>query len=1436
MKKFLSMALILTMLVTTLMSVTIVDVSAVSATDFAQTIKITPATETTPRKIEYTFGVPKLPAKANTDRPIAKEANSFATGEWWMGGYTYDKALDAQNIVNIDATGMYPKQKVVTVSYVTNPLDTVNGGNMTKIAFENVTVKDDTYIANGKTNILKDSAGNELSRISANYFRLSLMGKDHDANYSVPSDNISSFTRIDSFASVAKANLLSMFNEGNAYVYTFYAYTNTKDVGNSIVFKTHNNGSQRGDLSFPESFVYSDAAAVDGSKGIPHKVQYVVSGTALDKGNTFYHLYIDGVEMAKGVANTSTISTALQVLICKDIAFSGSDNRKFYRADWYVTKAPENLISPVLMTANELKDELLVVPNLTSATQSTTFRTDDYITGVNSYVKANIKTALETTTPGDKYAEIYESAYNDVTKLVDKSVANPTVKLVNRTTGAEVSYANASGSLDNYYLKVKGVYITPVKGEDIEISEPVIKTVKSAANDPNGLLFNIACGSKTSGIEASGHVQFNDDGTPKYDTYLKTAADPYFGNVLQYDIMTTVKNKNYRLPFNLKYGDTFGKETLTNIADKFLYISYYLKSVPDINGNKNGGALTPAVSIRDTAKGVDDPATASGLGSITMAYNENWTKYQGTLNVNDTTLGTYTLATSIGSFGATPILRFVLGAGPYSFQMADVNVVMFDSEETFNSVKDDSTLKSLSVNGVDLDVTKRNFEVEVDDEVTLADIKDTLLYTTAVDCNRVDVTMPESLPGYIKITSYALSADATNTAETKKTEYSIYVKTKKISKFEMSADFKAGKAEVSATIVEPKNADVYMAYYNQAGRMIKISKHYSPYTGTARTVSETENIPADTVKVKAFVMDTNQAPILPSIVRKKAIVAPEFIDNGSFENGTYKGWSTNNSGNVIVNEGHNSDKSVKIVAGVFEQDITSKVNLAGQGFYQISSFAKSVDDDDVNVRMYIEYRLEGDTANRQTGAKTLLVGPEWLNANSIVELSEYIVNDDYSETLDVNSEKEVTFAKLVITVYRNTGKAGFLIDDISVSKVGNLDGTSETKLSKPSVFLLSDSLGQDYDTRSFPGQGWAYNFREYFTDDVNYFNFAASGWSTRTFVQGVLSEGTYTRPVWHRYKTAIKEGDFVIVALGHNDVGSGTKKTTPEEYKANLKTIVDDTRNAGGNVIFVSNVPNAHPSLDYSYKVGINTRYQEVFIPYAQELGVPYINMNLAMTDMEKELFKDESYLASYKIGRAPHQQAIYKFNLADNGFMEDDSDFSYPIIDTTIGASFDPTHIQYRGAQYVADFLAQQFVVKDLDIKDYITVNDTQLISNGGFEVGLYDWTVPEARTFKFILPEGAPQQYGNNFGTLTTTGTISQDITIPLKANGGKKYTLSADVTTTVTVAVKVNGNTVATATLSPTSKTAVLDLTSVSNPATAVIEFTSSTECTYDNISMK
>lgn len=971
---------------------------------------------------------------------------------------------------------------------------------------------------------------------------------------------------------------------------------------------------------------------------------------------------------------------------------------------------------------------------------------------------------------------------------------------------------------------------------DTTTSTGTIKVVKSATADAGGMLFNIASGSTTSGMESAGQVQFDESGNPNYDTFLKTVNDSYFGNVLQFDVMTSVSGKSYRMPFNLKNGDTFGNETLTNISGKYLYVSYYIKSVPDINNAKNNTTVKPRIALRDTSAKKDITVTPTGLSDTVITYSEDWTKFQGTHDVSTGTLGNYTLPTSYAAYGGAPIMRFTLGAGPYSFQMADLNVVMFDSKDTYDNVKDISTLSALSFNGNTLDVTQNNFSVNVGESTTLSQLADMISYTPYVDCNRVDVDLPESLPGYVTLTSYSLSADVTDTAETNKTVYEIYV-INKTNNVKISPDFETKKAEISASIIDDKDAYIFTAYYNQKGQVIKINKYSSPTTGTSRTFSKTEDIPDGTVKAKAFLWDTSYKPISPASVKRLQIIKPEFAANGTFEDGTYTGWVNGGASNSIANEGFESNYSFKIHQGAsITQDITNDIVLAGTGYYYLTSYAKSTTDDYANIAMTVYYRLTGDTEDRKTTPRVLAVNNEWTQLNEVIELADYTVNDDGTETLNTQSEKVITSAKLVISGHSNEETDYMLVDNISLSKIGEIDGTVVKEIEKPSIFVLSDSICQDYNTASYPRQGWGFTLRDYFGEDVNYFNIAVSGWSTRTFVEGVMGTYSFARPVWHKYKTAIKEGDYVIISLGHNDVGSGTKKTTPEEYKANLKTIVDDTRNAGGNVIFVSNVPNAHPTLDYSYKVGINTRYQEVFVPYAAELGVPCINMNLAMTEMENELFKDESYLASYKNGRSAHQQAIYLFNLADNGFIGSDSEFNYSITDDSLGICYDPTHIQYRGAQYVADFLAQQFVAKDLGLKDYITINDSQLISNGGFEMGLYDWTVPETRTFTFKVPEGAPQRFNNNFGKLTATGTISQDITVPLKANGGKKYTLSADVSANVSVAVKVNGSTVATATISPTSKTAEIDLSTTENVTSATIEFTADTECTFDNISLK
>lgn len=111
MKKLISMLLVLCMVITTLMGVMVADVNAASTADFEKTVVVTPATDTTIRKIEYRYGLAGLPAVGSTDRPLPESTSEFATGEWWAAGYKYNGVLDEDNIANLDSVGKYDMVK-----------------------------------------------------------------------------------------------------------------------------------------------------------------------------------------------------------------------------------------------------------------------------------------------------------------------------------------------------------------------------------------------------------------------------------------------------------------------------------------------------------------------------------------------------------------------------------------------------------------------------------------------------------------------------------------------------------------------------------------------------------------------------------------------------------------------------------------------------------------------------------------------------------------------------------------------------------------------------------------------------------------------------------------------------------------------------------------------------------------------------------------------------------------------------------------------------------------------------------------------------------------------------------------------------------------------------------------------------------------------------
>ena len=444
MKKLLSMLLVLTMVVTTLMGVMVIDVNA--ATDDG----VTKATFTNNgATVTLPFGSKQLPTSG------LNAMNGFVLGDWYAHGYTYSEAdIDAfyaGTATTISGTAT-PAVHFLSASVVEHPL----ADNVIKYDFKPVTFTDginaakDYAVGAGKTWFGADGLVTTDADHKANYSRISVFPLI-DTEIS-QQDNLGDNTY--SFAKIAKADAIATKENSTAYVLSFYAYTQNvgAGVGESILFDVRSTSS----TGLP---IYgSDMVS---TKGVPHKVDIVLSSN----GSTLYsHYYVDGVEMHKGVSKAITGDVTFQPRFNIQGMISGN-TETVSDTDWYLPYYTKATTFKAVSQA-DLNSELIAVPYFNATTQATEFRTDDYITGVIASLDASIKGVLETTTVGDKIVDIAESKYNNPVSLFDTTVENATVKLVSRTTGEEVAPASATGTMDDYYFMVNGIYIIPNKVAD----------------------------------------------------------------------------------------------------------------------------------------------------------------------------------------------------------------------------------------------------------------------------------------------------------------------------------------------------------------------------------------------------------------------------------------------------------------------------------------------------------------------------------------------------------------------------------------------------------------------------------------------------------------------------------------------------------------------------------------------------------------------------------------------------------------------------------------------------------------------------------------------------------------------------------------------------------------------------------------------------------
>lgn len=440
------MLLVLTMVVTTLMGVMVTDVSAIVSV----TRNVAEGT------VDLEFSAPSLPGELKADA-------TFSIGKWYLNGYTYKEAdIDAFFAGTAETIPGTPTTKVnaFDTSVVSNVLDPVTG-EMTKYDFKRSTVTDGIFAAHKyatnkgyDTKKILTQNTTSIGTVSPNYLRLSAFPQKMTDN-----DNAKSYSWTPIKGSDAKATYANQ----TAYKFTFYAYTQNYKVdenitGDSLTFDIRDmSGANSSSINILAKYLTSEA-------GIPHKVDIVISADA--DGKLYSHTYIDGIEKPAALGGTSAQKDDKNVSFQPRFemsSFTKGANMKFSNTDWYITQFSAKTAFTAVPQA-DITNELIMVPTFGTKTKADTFRTDDFVTGVDAQLAADMKAVLTVLEDGsatnlvkDKVVTVFESKYNNPASLFTGEATN--VKLISKATGEEVAVAEATGTMADYLFMVNGIYI-----------------------------------------------------------------------------------------------------------------------------------------------------------------------------------------------------------------------------------------------------------------------------------------------------------------------------------------------------------------------------------------------------------------------------------------------------------------------------------------------------------------------------------------------------------------------------------------------------------------------------------------------------------------------------------------------------------------------------------------------------------------------------------------------------------------------------------------------------------------------------------------------------------------------------------------------------------------------------------------------------------------
>ena len=278
---------------------------------------------------------------------------------------------------------------------------------------------------------------------------------------------------------------------------------------------------------------------------------------------------------------------------------------------------------------------------------------------------------------------------------------------------------------------------------------------------------------------------------------------------------------------------------------------------------------------------------------------------------------------------------------------------------------------------------------------------------------------------------------------------------------------------------------------------------------------------------------------------------------------------------------------------------------------------------------------------------------------------------------------------------------------------------------KATLYLIGDSIVQEYVDIGYPIQGWGKYIGEYLNDNITVENRATSGWTTDhylypdgiytrrdgvreygTYLRKPLSEETKKKKAWSSILNELKDGDYVMVSLGINDSGSGNVPS--DAYLENITTIYDQATAKGATVVF-STPTISGKEWDKGGSFGAGwASYGEICAKLAKDNGTVCIPLGATLVKKYNDM--SDEYLAEHpeegRMGANNYVRNYFHMYGKSGTIREGIEDFgANELGNPGFGSlkSDDSTHHNYLASEEIAGIVAELLKNSDSPLGDYV-------------------------------------------------------------------------------------------------------------------------------------